>query len=101
MASRNLNTSKVLEDSSDDDKDMQFQFEKSNEEEDFWWRWDDNHHVMIGDLKCEDSGWWWGRSRCLKKVETCQNMCWFKACILLSDDNFGIEIYDDKKNSSK
>ena len=54
MASRNLNTSKVLEDSSDDDKDMQFQFEESNEEEDS--DEDDNRHVMIGDLKCEDSG---------------------------------------------
>ena len=26
---------------------------------------------------------------CRKKVETCQNMGWFKVCIPLSDDNFG------------
>ena len=57
MDRRNLNTSEVLElvleDGSDDDNDMHFQFEESNDEEDS--DEDTDRHVLVGDLQCEET----------------------------------------------
>ena len=57
MDCRNLNTSEVLElvleDGSDDDNDMHFQFEESNDEEDS--DEDTDRHVLVGDLQCEET----------------------------------------------
>ena len=42
-----------LEDGSDDDNDMHFQFEESNDEEDS--DEDTDRHVLVGDLQCEET----------------------------------------------